>query len=58
MSREVLAEGTDARATLRVLRGVRSVVDVNLYVWQPEDEHWRLLTLAEQRVMWERRGVA
>jgi hypothetical protein len=52
-TRAVLAEGTGARATLAVLGSVRSVVDVNVYVW--EREHWRLLTLAEQRLLWERR---
>ena len=54
-TREVLAEGTGARATLDVLGGVRSIVDVNVYVREPEPERWRLLTLDEQRVLWERR---
>jgi hypothetical protein len=54
-TREVLAEGTGARATLDVLGTVRSNVDVNVYVWEPEPGRWRLLTLAEQRLLWERR---
>jgi hypothetical protein len=54
-TREVLAEGTGARATLDVLGAVRSIVDVNVYVWESEPERWRLLTLDEQRVLWERR---
>ena len=52
-TREVLAEGTRARATLDVLSAVRSNVDVNVYVWEPTPERWRLLTLGEQRVLWE-----
>jgi hypothetical protein len=55
-TREVLAEGTGARATLDVLSAVRSIVDVNVFVWEPTSEHWRLLTLGEQRVLWERRA--
>ena len=57
-TREVLAEGTGARATLDVLNKVRSVVDVNVYVWEPKPERWRLLTLGEQRLLWERRDPA
>ena len=55
-TREVLAEGTGARATLDVLSTVRSIVDVNVYVWEPTPERWRLLTLDEQRLLWERRN--
>lgn len=54
-TRQLLADGTGARATLSVLGGVRSTADVNVYVWEPEADRWRLLTLAEQRVMWDRR---
>jgi hypothetical protein len=34
---------------------VRSSVDVHVYVWEPDDDRWRLLTLVEQRTLWERR---
>jgi hypothetical protein len=54
-TRAVLADGALARETLEVLGGVRSSVDVHVSVWEPEDERWRLLTLAEQRTLWERR---
>jgi hypothetical protein len=54
-TREVLAEEVDAGATLELLGGVRSEVDVNVYVWEDEDERWRLLTLRERRLLWERR---
>ena len=38
-----------------LLREVEHVNDVNLYVWEPERESWRLLSMAEQRLVWERR---
>jgi hypothetical protein len=53
MTRAVLADGADGRATLDVLRGVRRSVDIELFVWEPEDEDWRLLTLGEQRAVWD-----
>ena len=56
-SRAVLAEDTDARATLDVLGGIRSSVDVNVSVWEPSTEAWRLLTLREKRLLWERRSA-
>src|SRR3954470_10525220 len=55
VSREVLAEDVDARRALELLGGVRSSVDVSIHVWEPGQEEWRLLTLAERRLLWERR---
>jgi hypothetical protein len=55
-TRELLADDVPARPTLETLRDVRSLVDVNVYVWEPKEDRWRLLTLAEQRLLWERRG--
>jgi hypothetical protein len=57
VSTRVLAEDTDARATVRVLEGVRSVVDVRIYVWQPRAKKWRLLTMGEQKALWARRAT-
>ena len=57
-TRAVLAEDALARETLDVLGGARSIVDVHVYVWEPEDQRWRLLTLAEQRTLWDRRHWA
>jgi hypothetical protein len=54
-TRAVLAEATGARATVDVLSTLRSIVDVNVFVWEPKAERWRLLTVAEQRVLWELR---
>jgi hypothetical protein len=58
MTREVLAEDAGVRATLDALRDVRSTVDVSVSVWEPETETWRLLTLGEQRMLWELRERA
>jgi hypothetical protein len=54
-TRAVLADDVAARDALRTLNDVRSSVDVQVYVWEPKDERWRLLTLGEQRVLWDRR---
>ncbi len=56
MSRRVLAEGTTTRATVDVLEGLRSIVDVTLYVWEAEADDWRMLTHRERRLLWELRG--
>jgi hypothetical protein len=52
MTREALAEGA-AREAVDVLKDVRSIVDVNVFVWQEDQERWRMLTFAQQRAMWE-----
>jgi hypothetical protein len=54
-TRQVLADDADARTTLEVLGRQRSSVDVNVHVWEPEEERWRLLTIAERQLLWERR---
>jgi hypothetical protein len=54
MTRRVLADGADLQATLDLLEGARSVVDLRIYVWEPNTERWRLLSLGEQR---ELRGL-
>jgi hypothetical protein len=55
---QVLGEGLDARAAIGVLENIDSVVDVRIYVWDPADERWALLTLGEQKALWEYRGRA
>jgi hypothetical protein len=54
-TRAVLADGARARETLEALSDVRSIVDVTVSVWEPATERWRLLTLAEQRTLWDHR---
>jgi len=56
MTREVLADGTGTRATIEVLEQARSIVDVTIWVWQPETARWRMLSLEEARALWEYRG--
>jgi hypothetical protein len=58
MTRQVLAEDAGARETLEVLADVRSIVDVNVSVWEPKPDRWRLLTFSEQRLLWDRREPA
>jgi hypothetical protein len=55
MTKEVLAEDTDVRATVEELRRARSTVDVNVYVWQPDSQRWRLLGYSEQQALWRLR---
>src|SRR5919198_2178310 len=54
-TRAVLADDVGAREALRALNDVRSIVDVHVSVWEPKSERWRLLTLQEQRTLWDRR---
>jgi hypothetical protein len=56
LSREVLGDGVGPREAVDLLEGVRSVVDVRVYVWEPELEDWRALSLREKKLMWEFRG--
>jgi hypothetical protein len=58
MTRETLAEHADARATVELLGKVRSIVDVNIYVWNPTRQSWRMLTLDERRAIWDFRAPA
>jgi hypothetical protein len=56
VTREVLADGTDARTTVERLERVRSIVDVTIWVWEPDEERWRMLSLDEARALWDYRG--
>jgi hypothetical protein len=49
MTRRPLVDDAGTRETVERLKDVRSVVDVNVYVWQEDRDRWRLLSLAEQR---------
>ena len=55
MTREPLVEDASTRAAVDALKGVRSVVDVNVYVWEPTRDDWRMLTLDEKRTLWNLR---
>jgi hypothetical protein len=56
MTRQVLADGARAREAIDALKGLRSVVDVTIYVWQQEAGRWRMLTFAERSEMWKLRA--
>jgi hypothetical protein len=58
MTRQVLGEHVDARSAVNLLEDVRSVVDVEIFVWEPKAERWRMLTLGETQALWEYRGSA
>ena len=53
MTREALVDDASTREAVAALKHVRSVVDVNVYVWEEDHDRWRLLTLPEQRAMLE-----
>jgi hypothetical protein len=55
MTRETLVEGVDLRTAVDRLGDVRSVVDVNIYVWDADRRRWRMLGLDEQRALWDAR---
>ena len=52
MTRSVLAEDADARATVDLLKGIRSIVDVSVYAWDATAARWRALTLGERQTLW------
>jgi hypothetical protein len=52
LTRQVLAEDAGITETLRALRGVNSIVDVNVYVWDAVESDWRPLRLSERRALW------
>ena len=54
MTRQALADDVDARAAVEVLKGVRSFVDVSVYVWEERAGEWQQLTQREQRMLWDR----
>jgi hypothetical protein len=53
---EVLGEHLDTRAAVAALEKVGSVVDVRIYAWDDRNERWVLLTLGEQKALWQFRG--
>ena len=54
MTRQVRAEGIGARETIDLLKGVRSIVDVSVEVWEEQAGAWQQLTQREQRMLWDR----
>jgi hypothetical protein len=56
MTRQVLADDVGTREVVRVLEGIRSVVDVNIYVWQEHEESWLQLSQGDRGRLWDLRG--
>jgi hypothetical protein len=56
MTRQELVGDGSARDAVQALRDVRSLVDVDVYVWQPIQERWRMLTSPERHALWELAG--
>jgi hypothetical protein len=56
MTRQALADDVNARAAVRALEGVRSIVDVTVHVWEPDAERWLPLTFEETGLLWDYRG--
>ena len=55
VTRETLTDGASTAEAVEVLRGLRSPVDFNVYVWREQPGRWRLLTLQEKRLLWDLR---
>ena len=55
MTGQVLAEDVDARRAVEAFGGVRSIVDVTVWVWDGHLERWRRLTFGETKVLWDHR---
>jgi hypothetical protein len=52
LSRQVLADDVGLADALEALRQVDSVVDANVYVWEPDEDDWRPLSMSERRTLW------
>jgi hypothetical protein len=53
MTRRPLAEDIGTRETVELLKGVRSMVDVSVHVWEPGAAKWQPLTQREQKMLWD-----
>ncbi|MGN6168705.1 MAG: hypothetical protein ACTHQQ_11120 [Solirubrobacteraceae bacterium] len=51
MTRQDLLEDGSTREAVKTLGCVRSIVDVNVYMWDEKGERWLLLPFGEQRTM-------
>jgi hypothetical protein len=56
MTKRVLAEDAPLDATVELLEGVRSIVDVSIYVWERKAGCWQELSLREKQMVWGFRG--
>jgi hypothetical protein len=58
MSGEVVADDVGPREAIGALRSFQSPFDVRIYIWEPADEEWRLLSLGEKKAIWAFRETA
>jgi hypothetical protein len=58
MSARVLAQDVSAREAVGALEKLHSVLDARIFVWAPSRGRWRLLSLDEQKALWEFRAQA
>ena len=56
MTRQELVADGSAREAVDALRAVHSLVDVDVYVWQPIHNCWRMLTSPERHAIWDLAG--
>jgi hypothetical protein len=56
MTRQAIAEDVDTRGAVAALEGMRSVVDVNVYVWDDDGERWVQLSQGDRGRLWDLRG--
>jgi hypothetical protein len=54
ITQQVLGEDVPAAEVIELLRGVRSVIDVHIFIREPETGDWRPLTFSEKKVAWAR----
>ena len=53
MTRQTLAQDVSAREAVEVLKGFRSIVDVNVYVWLDPPGRWQPLPFSDRRALWD-----
>ena len=56
MTKRVLTEDAPLDTTVELLEGVRSIVDVSIYVWERRAGRWHELSLREKQMLWGFRG--
>lgn len=56
MTRQVLALDADTRTAVQALEGVGRLVDVSIYVRDPNTGRWRRLSHREEKLLWAFRG--
>src|SRR3954467_3019963 len=56
MTKRVLSEDAPLDATVELLEGVRSIVDVSIFVWGRKPARWQELSLREKQMLWGLRG--